>query len=48
MFERSLIKHTGQMWKLWLGAIALTIGGAGMVASKALIDSMSAGLFGRR
>lgn len=45
MFERSILKHSGQMWKLWLCALLLAISGVGMAASKALIESMSSGLF---
>ena len=41
MFQNSIIRHSGQMWKLHLATLGLAISGIGMVAAKVEINSMS-------
>ena len=41
MFERSIIKHSGQMWKLGLAATTLALAGIGMVVSEMFVRSIS-------
>src|SRR3989442_13938875 len=41
MFQVSIIRHSGQMWKLHVATLALAVSGIGMVTSKIQINSIS-------